>query len=436
MNIVAIVGRPNVGKSTLFNRLVGERIAITDDISGVTRDRLYNTADWNGKTFTLIDTGGFVKDSEDIFESAIRTQVEIAIQESSVIIFMVDVLTGITDFDENIARMLRKTKKHVVLVVNKVDNFDRMLSANEFWSLGFEETIFVSSVNGSGTGELLDAITEKLPEDPENEEDHKDIPRLAIIGQPNVGKSSLINALLEDERNIVTDIAGTTRDTIHSLYNKFGNEFLLIDTAGIRKKNKVHEDLEFYSVMRAVKAIEESDVCLLLIDARMGLEAQDLSIIDLVVTRRKGLLILVNKWDLVDKETNTAKEYEEKILRKIAPFTDVPIIFISVLEKQRLFKAMEEARNVWERRRQKIKTSVLNDVMLEAIAKIPPPSHRGKFIKIKYITQIDKEYPAFAFFCNYPKHLKGSYMQFLQNQLRSHFDFSGVPISLFFKEKN
>ena len=434
MNIVAIVGRPNVGKSTLFNRLIGERQAITDDVSGVTRDRIYNSTEWNGKPFTVIDTGGFVKDSSDVFEAAIRVQVEIAIDEADVIVFMVDVLTGITDLDENISRMLRKTNKHVILVVNKVDNFERMISANEFWSLGFEETFFVSSVNGSGTGEMLDAITEKLPEEV-IEPEVQDIPKLAIIGQPNVGKSSLINALIEDERNIVTDIAGTTRDNIHTHYNKFGNEFLLIDTAGIRKKNKVHEDLEFYSVMRAVKAIDDADVCLLLIDAKMGIESQDLSIIDLVLKRRKGLMILVNKWDLVKKETNTAKEIEEKIRKKIAPFSDVPIIFISVLEKQRIFKAMEEARKVFERRRQKIKTSVLNELMLEVIEKVPPPSHRGKFIKIKYVTQIEKAYPAFAFFCNYPKHVKGSYKNFIQNQLRANFDFKGVPISIFFKDK-
>jgi GTP-binding protein len=402
----------------------------------VTRDRIYNTTDWNGKPFTVIDTGGFVSDSNDVFESAIRTQVEIAVDEADVIIFMVDVMTGITDLDETVAKMLRKTKKNVILVVNKVDNFERMISANEFWSLGFEETFFVSSVNGSGTGEMLDAISEKLPDDIIEEQIDPEIPKIAIIGQPNVGKSSLINALIENERNIVTDIAGTTRDNIHTHYNKFGNDFLLIDTAGIRKKNKVHEDLEFYSVMRAVRAIEEADVCLLLIDAKMGIESQDLSIIDLVVKRRKGLVILVNKWDLVSKETNTAKEFEEKIRKKIAPFTDVPVIFMSVLEKQRIFKAMEEARAVFERRRQKIKTSVLNEIMLEAIERIPPPSHRGKFIKIKYVTQIEKDYPAFAFFCNYPKHIKGSYKNYIVNQLRQHFDLTGVPISIFFKEKS
>jgi GTP-binding protein len=436
MNIVAIVGRPNVGKSTLFNRLIGERIAITDDISGVTRDRIYNTAEWNGKSFTIIDTGGFVKDSDDVFESAIRTQVEIAVDEADVIVFMVDVLTGITDLDESVTRMLRKTQKKVILVVNKVDNFERMISANEFWSLGFEETFFVSSVNGSGTGELLDAITEKLPDTEPEPEPERDIPRIAIVGQPNVGKSSLVNALLEDNRNIVTEIAGTTRDNVHTLYNKFGNEFLLIDTAGIRKKNKVHEDLEFYSVMRAVKAIEEADVCLLLIDGKMGLESQDLSIIDLIVKRRKGLVILVNKWDLVAKETNTARDFEEKIKKKIAPFNDVPVIFISVLEKQRIFKAMEEAKAVYERRKQKFKTSKLNEVMLEAFERIPPPSHRGKFIKIKYVTQIEKEYPAFAFFCNYPKHIKGSYKNYIVNQLRENFDLTGVPVSIFFREKS
>lgn len=434
MDTVAIVGRPNVGKSTLFNRMAGQRIAITDDVSGVTRDRIYSTSDWNGKKFNIIDTGGFVRDSDEIFETAIRKQVQVAIEEAHIILFMVDVMTGITDYDENIANMLRKTSKHVILVVNKVDNFQRMMAANEFWSLGFEETVFLSSINGSGTGELLDAITAKLS-DQQEDESVPSIPKLAIVGQPNVGKSSLVNVLLGDDRNIVTDIAGTTRDTIHSYYNKFGIEFLLIDTAGIRKKNKVHEDLEFYSVMRAVKAIDEADVCMLLIDATLGLESQDMSILDLIVARRKGILILVNKWDLMEKDTNTAKEYEARIKSKLAPFDDIRIIFISALEKQRIFKVVEEAKAVFERRSQKIKTSRLNEVMLEAIEKVPPPSYRGNFIKIKYVTQIAKPYPAFAFFCNYPEEIKPSYKNYLTNQLRKHFNFKGVPISLFFKKK-
>lgn len=434
MDTIAIVGRPNVGKSTLFNRLAGQRIAITDDESGVTRDRIYSTSDWNGKKFNIIDTGGFVRDSDEIFETAIRKQVQIAIEEAQIIIFLVDVLTGITDYDENIANMLRKSTKPVILVVNKVDNFQRMLAANEFWSMGFDETIFISSINGSGTGELLDSITAKL-NDHQEDDKFQSVPKLAIVGQPNVGKSSLVNVLLGDERNIVTDIAGTTRDTIHSYYNKFGIEFLLVDTAGIRKKNKVHEDLEFYSVMRAVKAIDEADVCMLMIDATLGLESQDMSILDLIVARRKGILILVNKWDLVDKETNTAKEYEARIKSKLAPFDDIPIIFISALEKQRIYKVVEEAKAVYERRSQKIKTSRLNEVMLEAIERVSPPAYRGNFIKIKYVTQIEKGFPVIAFFCNYPEEIKPSYKNYLMNQIRKNFDFRGVPISLVFKKK-
>lgn len=431
-NIVAIVGRPNVGKSTLYNRLIGERQAIVDNISGVTRDRLYGSCDWNGKTFTVIDTGGFVRNSEDVFESAIREQVHIAIDESNVIIFMVDVTTGITDLDEIMADMLRKSKKEVILAVNKVDNNRRSLEANEFWSLGFENTIFLSSITGSGTGELLDLTTEKLSEEPDA---MPDIPKIAVVGQPNVGKSSFINALLDEKRHIVTDVAGTTRDPIHSRYSKFGKDFLLIDTAGIRKKSKVHENLEFYSVIRAVRAVEEADICLLLIDANNDVGQQDLSILNLALKRKKGIVILVNKWDLVEKETNTAKEFEEKIRRKIAPFTDVPIIFISVLEKQRIFKTMDVALEVYENRSRRIKTSRLNDVMLDAIQKFPPPSHRGHHIKIKYVTQLPTYYPAFAFFANHPKHIKESYRNFLENQLRKHFTFTGVPMSIFFRNK-
>lgn len=432
-NIVAIVGRPNVGKSTLYNRLIGERQAIVDDFSGVTRDRMYGSSDWNGKTFTVVDTGGFVKNSDDIFEAAIRNQVEIAIEEANLIILMMDVTTGITDLDEQMAKMLRKTDKPVLLGVNKVDNHARLLDANEFWSLGFENTFFISSVTGSGTGELLDEVTELLPD---VEQEESNIPKFAIIGQPNVGKSSLVNALLGEERNVVTDIAGTTRDSIRTVYKKFGKEFELIDTAGIRKKNKVHENLEFYSVMRAVRALEGADVCFLMIDATLGVEGQDMSIFQLAVKRRKGVVILVNKWDVVEnKESNTARDFERKIKAKLAPFNDVPVLFISALEKQRIFKAIDLGLEVFSKRTSQLKTSELNNVLLPIIEKNPPPSSRGRYIKIKYITQIKTYYPAFAFFCNHPKHVKPSYKQFLENQLRSHYDFTGVPISVFFREK-
>lgn len=432
-NIVAIVGRPNVGKSTFFNRMIGERQAIIDDTAGVTRDRQYGTTDWNGKTFTVVDTGGFVLSSDDVFESAIRSQVKIAIEEAAVIVFMVDVLTGVTDLDEEVAQMLRQTEKPVFLVVNKVDNHTRMMEANEFWSLGFDSTFFVSSLTGSGTGDLLDAVAEHI----ENEEPvQSELPKFAIVGQPNVGKSSLTNALLGEERNIVTEIAGTTRDSIHTVYNKFGKEFLLIDTAGIRKKAKVHENLEFYSVMRAIKAIEEADICILMIDAQTGMEAQDMSIFRLAQRRKKGIVILVNKWDLVDnKETNTARDFEKTIKEKIAPFTDVPILFISTLEKQRIFRAVEAALEVNENRGRRIKTSELNDKILPEIERTPPPAHRGHFIKIKYITQLPTPYPAFIFFCNHPKHVKESYRQFLENRLRDHFAFTGTPIAIFFRQK-
>lgn len=432
-NIVAIVGRPNVGKSTFYNRMVGGRQAIVDDVSGVTRDRMYGTCDWNGKHFTVIDTGGFVRDSTEIFEVAIRDQVKLAIEEAGVIIFMVDVTTGITDLDDQMAQMLRRSNKPVLLAVNKVDNHQRMIDANEFWSLGIEETFFLAAISGSGTGDLLDAVTEKLADETEPEEDG--IPKFAIVGRPNVGKSSLTNALLGVERNIVTPIAGTTRDPIHSTYSKYGKEFMLIDTAGIRKKSKVHEDLEFYSVMRAIRAIEESDVVFLMIDAQNGLEAQDMSIFNLAKKRNKGIVLLVNKWDLIEKETNTARDFEKELKKKLAPFVDIPIIFISALEKQRIFKAIEAGLEVFENRSQKIKTSVLNEIIGEAIDAYEPPSHRGKFIKIKYITQLPTYYPAFAFFCNYPKHIKESYKNYLENQLRKNFNFKGVPISVFFRKK-
>ena len=432
--VLAIVGRPNVGKSTFFNRLLGQKKAIIDNISGVTRDRIYGESEWNGKQFTVIDTGGFVKNSDDVFEAAIRDQVHIAISEADVIVFMVDVTTGITDLDEQMANILRRQSAKVFVAVNKVDNHSRSLMANEFWSLGFDNTFFLSSISGSGTGELLDAIAENIVE---QEDDLKEnVPRFAIVGQPNVGKSSLTNALLGEERNIVTDIAGTTRDSVHSYYNKFDKEFYLIDTAGIRKKNKVHENLEFYSVLRAIKAIEDSDVVLLLIDAQTGIESQDLAIFSLAAKRRKGVVILVNKWDLVDnKETNTARDFEKRLKEKIAPFNDVPILFISVLEKQRIHRAMELALMVNENRTRKVSTSELNEIMQEVIERTPPPAHRGRFVKIKYITQLPVHYPAFAFFCNHPDHVKANYKGFLENKLREHFNFEGTPISVFFRSK-
>lgn len=432
-NIIAIVGRPNVGKSTLFNRLIGQRKSIVDDVSGVTRDRQYGTSNWNGKEFTVVDTGGFVKKTDDVFEKAIRSQVQIAIQEATVIIFMVDVTTGITDLDEEVANMLRKTDKMVYLVVNKADNQQRLMDANEFWSLGFENTYFLSAIQGSGTGELLDEAVTHIEE---REDNTGGLAKIAIVGQPNVGKSSFVNALLGEDRNIVTQIAGTTRDSIHSHYKKFDKEFLLIDTAGLRKKAKVHEDLEFYSVMRAINAIEESDICILMIDVNEGMNAQDLAIFSLITKRNKGVVILANKWDLTEKETNTLRDTEAKIKERLSPFSDVQIIFTSVLEKQRIFNAVEAALVVYENRQRKIATSKLNEVMQEAMERNPPPAHRGKFIKIKYVTQLPTYFPAFAFFCNYPKHVKDSYKQYLENQLRDHFDLSGVPIAIYFRSKS
>ncbi len=428
----AIVGRPNVGKSTLFNRLTGSNQAIVDDVSGVTRDRIYGSSHWNGKEFLVVDTGGIVERSHDIFEKNIKKQVDFAVEESSAIIFVVDASTGMTDADEYIARMLRSSQKKVFLTVNKVDNHERLLMSHEFWSLGFDELFPIASVSGSGTGELLDAITYIIPT---SEILPEDIPKFAIIGQPNVGKSSLVNAFLGEDRNIVTEIAGTTRDPVHSRYTKYGKDFILIDTAGIRKKNKVTEDLEFYSVLRAIRAIEEADVCFLVIDATLGIEAQDMELFSLVVKRNKGIIILVNKWDLVEKDTNTAVQFERTIKLKLAPFTDVPILFISALEKQRIFQSIELGIKVYHLRQQKIKTSELNDKVLEAIQKFPPASYRNHLIKIKYVTQIDKEYPVFAFFSNYPDQIKGSYKQFLENQMRSLFELTGVPIRLVFKEK-
>jgi len=432
--VVAIVGRPNVGKSTLFNRLIGERKAIIENISGVTRDRIYDFSHWNGKNFTVIDTGGYVKNSEDVFESAIREQAVLAMEEADIILFMVDVMTGITDLDEEIANILRKSKKHVFLIVNKVDSATRQLMANEFWSLGFENTFFLSSMTGTGTGEILDAATELMPAD--DDEEKEELPKIAIIGQPNVGKSSLTNALLGEQRNIVTDIAGTTRDSIHSIYDKFGKKFLVIDTAGIRRKARVHENIEFYSVMRAIRALEEADICLLMIDATAGIEAQDLNIFSLAQKRKKGIVILVNKWDLIeDKETNTAKEFTEKIKRRIAPFVDLPIVFISALDKTRIFKAIDIAMDVYKNRSRKVKTSELNELLQEAMIKKPPPSFRGKYIKIKYATQLNIAYPSFVFFCNHPQFIKEAYRNYLENQLREKYNFHGVPLTLYFRNK-
>jgi GTP-binding protein len=432
---VAIVGRPNVGKSTLFNRLLEQRKAIVDDISGVTRDRQYGIADWNGKTFNVIDTGGFVANSEDIFEREIRKQVKIAMDEANVLLFMCDVTTGITDLDAEVADMLRRSAKPVFLVVNKVDNHTRQLEAAEFYSLGFEKIFFLSSVSGSGTGELLDEVAALVPEELQAEPKDDGMPKIAIIGQPNVGKSSLLNALIGEERNIVSDIAGTTRDTIHTHYKMFQKEFVLIDTAGVRRKNKVHEDLEFYSVIRAIKAMDEADICMLLLDATKGVTAQDLSIFSLAIRKGKGIVVLVNKWDLVEKETNTSRDYEKELKQRLAPFSDVPIIFTSVPEKQRIFKAIEEALKVYDNRQRKIPTSKLNDVMLKAIEAYHPPVVRGTPIRIKYVTQLPTHTPAFAFFCNLPDDVKEPYKNYLENQLRANFDFQGVPLKLFFRKK-
>ncbi len=432
-NVVAIVGRPNVGKSTLYNRLVGARDAITDDFSGVTRDRKYGFSDWNGKRFTVVDTGGFVFASDDVFEAAIRRQVQIAIEEASVVMFMVDAQTGITDLDEGIAKMLRRAKTPVHVVVNKVDNHRSLLDGNEFWSLGFENVHFIASISGSGTGDLLDAVVEHLESEPELE---TQLPKFAIIGRPNVGKSSLTNALLGEDRNIVTPVAGTTRDPIHSTYNKFGKEFVMIDTAGIRKRQKVDEDLEFYSVMRAIRAVEEADVCMLVLDAMQGMEHQDLNIVRLVQKRHKGLVVLVNKWDLYpNKTTNTVRDYEHAIKSRLAPFDDVPVLFISALEKQRIFQAVETALEVHENRTRKIKTSELNELLLPLIEGTPPPSVKGRYPKFKYITQLPTYYPSFAFFVNNPNWVRDSYKQFLENQLRQHFKFTGSPIELYMRAK-
>ena len=431
---VAIVGRPNVGKSTFFNRLVEERKAIVDNISGVTRDRQYGIAEWNGKSFNVIDTGGFVPQSEDVFEREIKKQVLIAVEEASAILFVVDATTGITDLDDAMADVLRRATKPVFLVVNKVDNNERQLEATEFYGMGFEKTFFIAAISGSGTGDLLDDVTGLIKED-EEENAEGELPKFAIIGQPNVGKSSLLNALVGAERTIVSEVAGTTRDTIHTRYNLFQKDFVLIDTAGIRRKTKVHEDLEFYSVIRAIKALDEADVCLLLIDAEKGIAAQDLNIFSLAVKKGKGIVVLVNKWDLVNKETNTARDYEKTLKQRLAPFTDVPVLFISALEKTRIHKAMETALEVHQNRHRKIPTSKLNDIMLKAIEAHHAPVVRGNPVRIKYITQLPTAVPSFAFFCNYPDDIKMPYRNYLENQMREHFDLTGVPVRIFFRKK-
>lgn len=434
-NLVAIVGRPNVGKSTLFNRLVGERKAIVDDFSGVTRDRHYGVAEWQNREFLLVDTGGFVAGSDDVFEKEIANQVKIAVDESAVILFMVDVSTGITDLDDQMADLLRRSKKPVFVVVNKVDNNERYLDMHEFHALGFEHLYPLSSVSGSGTGELLEDIMKHLPEPVIADEPAQKMPRIAIVGRPNVGKSSLINALLGQERNIVTEIAGTTRDSIDTHYNAFDKEFILVDTAGIRKKGKVKEDIEFYSVMRSLRTLEQADVVILMIDATQGLDSQDLNLYYLAHKNGKGVLILVNKWDLMEKETNTSRDYEKMILEKLAPLNDVPVVFTSATTKQRIHKAIETALQVYENRSRRITTHKLNDFLQEVTAKYQPPAIKGKFVKIKYCTQLPGIYPQFAFFCNLPQYIREPYKRYIENQLREHYDFKGVSMKLFFRKK-
>lgn len=432
-NIVAIVGRPNVGKSTLFNRLTESRDAIVDEMSGVTRDRHYGKVTWNGQEFSVIDTGGYVTNSDDIFEEEIRKQVMLAIDEADSILFVVDVVTGITDLDTEVIAILRKIKKPVLLVVNKVDNTDRHYLAQEFYGLGLKEIHCVSSINGSGTGDLLDALLKTFTK--QSEEPLEELPKYAIIGRPNVGKSSLLNALFGEERHIVTPISGTTRDSIFTRYDKFQHHFYLVDTAGIRKKGKVHEDIEFYSVMRSIRSIEASDVCLLMIDATQGMESQDLNILELVKKNNKGIVLLVNKWDLVEKDTHSVKEYTQQLHNKMAPFTDIPIIFTSAITKQRVIKVLETAVEVYNNRTQRIPTSVLNNYMLDVIDQNPPPAVKGKLVKIKYVSQLPIYTPAFAFFCNLPQYVKEPYMRYLENKLREKFNFSGVPIRIFIRKK-
>lgn len=436
-NIVAIVGRPNVGKSTLFNRLVGQRQAIVNDTSGTTRDRHYGKSDWGGREFSVIDTGGYSTNSDDVFEEEIRKQVLLAIDEADVIIFMVDVVTGVTDLDQDVADILRRSPKHVVLVVNKVDNNDRIYGSHEFYGLGLGDPYCLCSMSGSGTGEIMDKVVELLPEDTNNEDDqYDDLPKITIVGRPNVGKSSITNALLGEERNIVTPISGTTRDSIHTRYNKFGMDFYLVDTAGLRKKTKVHEDIEFYSVLRSIRSIESSDVCILMLDATQGVESQDMNIFQLIVRNRKGCVIVINKWDLIEKETNTMKEYKETLERKLAPFNDVPIIFTSAITKQRILEVLQSAVKVYESRRRRISTSEFNEYMLPIIETTPPPAIKGKYIRIKYAQQLPTPTPQFAFFVNLPQYVKDHYRRFLENKIRDKWDFQGVPIQIYFRPKS
>jgi len=434
-NIVAIVGRPNVGKSTLFNRLTESKDAIVKEVSGVTRDRIYGKGEWNGVQFSVIDTGGYIKGSDDVFEGEIRKQVEIAIQEATVIVFMVDVTSGILDLDEVVAALLRKSKKPVLVAANKVDNTNRVGLSSEFYSLGIGDVYDLSATNGSGTGELLDEIVKHFSKEDETILEEEGLPRIAIVGKPNVGKSSLVNALTGEERNIVTDISGTTRDAVHTRYKSFGFDFLLIDTAGIRKKAKVTEDIEYYSVLRSVRAIENSDVCIFMIDAEEGLQKQDLHIYYIIKENSKGVVVLVNKWDLIDKDQNTMVKIEESIREQLAPFNDVPIIFTSTINKQRIHKTLEAAMEVFENRTKKIPTSKLNDVMLEIIQATPPPAMKGKYIRIKFVQQLPTHAPSFAFFCNLPQYIPDSYKRFLENRLREQFNFTGVPIKIFFRKK-
>lgn len=435
MSLLAIVGRPNVGKSTLFNRLVGMRQAIVDDISGVTRDRHYGRCEWCGHEFSVVDTGGYTTNSDDVFETAIREQVQIAIDEADVVLFMVEAATGVTDYDSEIADILRRSKKPVILCVNKVDTGEKMYDAYQFYSLGLGELFTISAANGSGTGDLLDEVVKILPDDTLEDDPHAGLPRIAIVGKPNVGKSSLTNALLGTERNIVTPVAGTTRDAIETYYNKFGYEFMLVDTAGIRKKAKVHEDLEFYSVMRSIRAIEHADVCIMMIDATAGMEAQDMNIFNLIVKNRKGCVLVVNKWDLFIKDSNTLKEYTQGLRERIAPFDDVPIIFTSVVKMQRIQDVLNAATEVYSNYSQKIPTARLNEALLPVIEECPPPAWKGKYVKIKYVTQLPTKFPAFAFFCNLPQYIKDPYKRFLENQLRANFNLTGCPIQIFCRQK-
>ena len=437
MNLVAIVGRPNVGKSTLFNRLVGNRQAIVDETAGVTRDRHYGKCEWCGHEFSVVDTGGFTSNSDDVFEGEIRKQVLIAIEECDLVLFMVEAATGITDYDEEIADILRRSRKPVILTVNKVDTGLKMYDTYQFYGLGLGDPMSIAAATGSGTGDLLDKVVELLPKETKDVEDpYEGLPRFTIVGKPNVGKSSLTNALLGEDRNIVTPVAGTTRDAIATHYNKYGHEFMIVDTAGLRKKAKVTEDLEFYSVLRSIRAIENSDVCILMIDATSGIEAQDMSIFNLIIRNRKGCVIVVNKWDLVPNKTaNTMKEYKAAIEKRIAPTSDIPIIFTSATEKQRIMDVLEAAEHVYANYSRRIPTSQLNDVMLPEIENYPPPAWKGRYIKIKYITQLPTPSPSFAFFCNLPQYIRDPYKRFLENKLRSHFDFSGCILQVFLRQK-